>query len=161
MKALIIYDSLYGNTERIAKAVKDAFDSGHETTLLPVKDVDAGHLAGLDLLIAGSPTQGFRPTKLLQKFFSEIPRGGLKNVNIAAFDTRIAWQEIHLRVLKIMMRQFGYAANPIAKALVKKGGKLIIPPEGFFVKETEGPLKEGEEERAKEWGRKVIEKMIL
>ena len=49
------------------------------------------------------------------------------------------------------MKLFGYAAKPIADRLKKKGGELTIPPEGVYVKGTEGPLKEGELERAADW----------
>jgi hypothetical protein len=52
-------------------------------------------------------------------------------------------------------RVFGYAAKPISEKLRKKGGELIIAPEGFFVKDVEGPLKEGELERAAAWAREI------
>jgi DNA-binding CsgD family transcriptional regulator len=45
---------------------------------------------------------------------------------------------------------FGYAAGKIAGSLKTKGGTLILSPEAFFVKGKEGPLKEGELERAAE-----------
>ena len=45
---------------------------------------------------------------------------------------------------------------PIADKLEKKGGSLIIPPEGFFVKDSEGPLKDGEIERAVDWAKLII-----
>jgi flavodoxin len=50
----------------------------------------------------------------------------------------------------------GYAAKPIADKLKKKGGKLVLPPEGFFVQGSEGPLKEGEVERAAEWAKQLL-----
>ena len=53
------------------------------------------------------------------------------------------------------MTIFGYAAKPIADRLEKKGGQLAVPPEGFYVTDTEGPLVEGELERAAEWARKI------
>jgi flavodoxin I len=53
------------------------------------------------------------------------------------------------------VKLFGYAAEPIAAKLQKKGGTLAAPPEGFFVGGTEGPLKEGELERAAQWARRV------
>ena len=49
------------------------------------------------------------------------------------------------------MKLFGYAAEPISKKLRNKGAEIVIPPEGFCVNDTEGPLKEGELERAKSW----------
>jgi len=55
-----------------------------------------------------------------------------------------------------MVRLFGYAAAPIAKRLKSKGGELVLAPEGFVVKDTEGPLKEGELDRAAAWARQLI-----
>jgi hypothetical protein len=49
-----------------------------------------------------------------------------------------------------------YAAKPIADALKKKGGKLMLTPEGFYVKGMEGPLLEGEIERAAAWAGQII-----
>jgi hypothetical protein len=55
------------------------------------------------------------------------------------------------------VKLFGYAAKPIAYKLEKKGGSLVIPPEGFLVKASEGPLKDGELERAADWAKLIIE----
>ena len=70
---------------------------------------------------------------------------------MAAFDTRISTADMNSRLLNILVKLFGYAAKPIADKLEKKRGSLIIPPEGFLVKESEGPLKNGERERAADW----------
>ena len=48
------------------------------------------------------------------------------------------------------------AAEPIATSLTKRGGTLIIPPEGFFIKDKEGPLKEGELERSAAWAQQIV-----
>jgi hypothetical protein len=60
--------------------------------------------------------------------------------------------------LTFMEGIFGYAAEPIAKALVKCGGLQAVPPAGFFVHGSEGPLWDGELERAKEWGKQAAGK---
>ena len=75
----------------------------------------------------------------------------------AAFDTRISTDDIKSRVLGFMVNMFGYAARPISEKLRKKGAQIVVAPEGFFVKDTEGPLKEGEIERAGEWAKKINE----
>ncbi|MBA7705071.1 hypothetical protein ES703_113895 [subsurface metagenome] len=72
---------------------------------------------------------------------------------MAAFDTRISPTDVNSRFLNILVKLFGYAAKPIADKLERKGGELIISPEGFFVKGTEGPLKDGELERAVDWAK--------
>jgi hypothetical protein len=81
----------------------------------------------------------------------------LKGVQVAAFDTRMIIEEVNNKILTVMVSIFGYAAKPIADGLVKKGGTPSAPPEGFFVKGSEGPLKDGELERAAEWGKRILE----
>ena len=146
MKALVIYDSLYGNTEKIAKAIGGAISS--EVKVLPVGQANPAELKSLDLLIVGSPTQGGRATKPMQAFLDKIPDTTLKAMNIAAFDTRYT-----SRFVKI----FGFAAGRIADNLKGKDGTLVTSPEGFFVTGKEGPLKEGELERATVWAKSIAE----
>ena len=57
-----------------------------------------------------------------------------------------------------MAKRMGYADAVIAKLLVKKGGQLLEPTQGFFVEESEGPLEDGELERAAEWAKKLLSK---
>jgi len=61
-----------------------------------------------------------------------------------------------IRIPAFFVKIFGYAAQPIAGRLEKKGGELVIPPEGFYVDDTEGPLLEGELERAADWARQIV-----
>jgi len=158
MKAMIIYDSFFGNTEQIAQAIGNALGSPEDLEILRVGNVKPEQLTGLKLLIVGSPTRGFRPTPAISNLLKSIPKNGLKGVKVAAFDTRFTWDEIESSVfiLRILVNLFGYAAKPIADRLEKKGGELIIPPEGVFVEGTEGPLKEGELERAADWANQIM-----
>ena len=75
---------------------------------------------------------------------------------MAAFDTRISIKDINNPLLSTLVKLFGYAAEPIAKKLQGKGGVLAAAPEGFIVKGTEGPLKEGELERASGWAQEIL-----
>ena len=156
MKILIIYDSLFCNTEKIARAISNGFSSQTELNVVKVSEVKPEYLTQLNLLIVGSPTRAFRPSPAIDKLLKSIPKRSLKDVKVAAFDTRISIEDIDSRMLSIMAKLFGYAAKPIADKLRKKGGNLIISPEGFFVEDTEGPLKKGELERALEWQKKII-----
>jgi flavodoxin len=160
MKVLVVYDSFFGNTERIAQSVGNALGQPEDVGVLRVGDVRPEQLAGLKLLIVGSPTRAFRPSPAIKKFLKSIPKNSLKGVKVAAFDTRITDEEIDSAVffLRFLVNIFGYAAKPIADRLVKKGGHLIAPPEGFFVQGTEGPLKEGELERTSEWAKQLTVK---
>ncbi|MGB3459659.1 MAG: flavodoxin family protein [Halobacteriota archaeon] len=157
MKALVIYDSVFGNTEQIAQAIGNALGSQEDVEILRVSNVKPEQLTGLKLLIIGSPTRQFRPTAAINNLLKRIPKNGLKGVKVAAFDTRFTMSAIEeSRVLPLFVRLFGYAAKPISDRLKKKGGELIIPLEGFFVEGIEGPLKEGELERAADWAKKII-----
>lgn len=156
MKVLIVYDSIFGNTEQIALAISNSLGSKENVETCRVSAIKPEQLIGVRLLIVGSPTRAFRPTKAITNFLKKIPSNGLKGVKVAAFDTRISSTDVNSRFLNILVKLFGYAAKPIADKLEKKGGELIIPPEGFFVKDSEGPLKDGELERAANWVKLIM-----
>ena len=65
-------------------------------------------------------------------------------------------EDVNSRILHFLVNIFGYAAGPIAEKLGRKSGELVIAPEGFIVKGTKGPLKEGELERAAAWAKQVL-----
>ena len=157
MKALVVYDSVFGNTERIARAIGNALGRPEDVETLGVGNVKPEQLMGLKLLIVGSPTRGFRPTPAISNLLKSVPQNGLKGIKVATFDTRLTEEKIESSVfiLRILASIFGYAAKPIADRLREKGAELIIPPEGFFVHGTEGPLKEGELERAADWAKQI------
>ena len=84
MRVLVIYDSVFGNTEKIAKAIANALNDDIDTTDIRVRDAKIDQLKGIDLLIVGSPTRGFKPTKDISTFLKSIPREGLINVRARA-----------------------------------------------------------------------------
>jgi flavodoxin I len=73
---------------------------------------------------------------------------------VTAFDTRLSAREKN-PALRLLLKTVGYAAGRIADSLAAKGGKLAAPPEGFIVEGREGPLREGELERAAAWGKTI------
>ena len=141
MKTLVIYDSTYGNTEQVARAMAQALGG-------PARKVGAQtpeDLQGLDVLIVGSPTHGGRPTPEVQALLkSPLSLGGAR---VAAFDTRV-----NSRVGEVL---FGFAADRIGRLLEQGGATLRVKPEGFFVLGNRGPVKPGELERAAAWARQV------
>jgi flavodoxin len=156
MKALIVYDSVYGNTEKIARAIAGALAPSGEVNVVRPGRVNASELEPVDLLIVGSPTHGGRPTKAIQEFLSKIPANALKNVGVTSFDTRFQAKDKGVGI-RILVGVFGYAAGRIADSLKGKGGYLAAMPEGFIVEGNEGPLKQGELERAAGWARGIVE----
>jgi flavodoxin I len=154
MKTLILFDSYFGNTEQIAHAVAKAFDP-ETTTTKRIVETTSGDLFGVTLLIIGSPTRGFRPTEGGTAFFKNNLPTNMSGIKVAVFDTRIALETIKSKALRFMVNTGGYAASTMAKQLTKKRATLMAPPEGFLVTGEQGPLKEGEIERATEWGKQL------
>ena len=147
MKILIIYDSVFGNTEQIAHAIGNGLGSQEDIEILRIINVKPEQLTGLKLLIVGSPTHAGRPTPAIQDFLKRVSKHAIRGITVAAFDTRLSTRWVRI---------FGYAAGRIANSLKKSGGTLIASPEGFFVKGKEGPLKEGELKRAASWAKVIV-----
>lgn len=152
MKTLIVYDSVFGNTEQVAKKIGESIGA----TVLKVSQVQPEQLTGLELLIVGSPTRAFKPTKDITNFLNRIPNNRLKGVKVTAFDTRMSLTDVNSRILTTFVKIFGYADKPIAEKLVKKGGILAVPSAGFIVKASEGPMKDGELDRAASWAKSIV-----
>jgi len=85
-----------------------------------------------------------------------LKKGSLANVKIGIFDTRACLTDINSKFLNFMVKLFGYATDSMEKVISKKGGIPYISSQGFFVKESEGPLKEGELTRATKWASKIL-----
>jgi flavodoxin len=148
MKTLVIYDSQYGNTEKIAKAIGDAIPGAR---VLHASEADLSELETVEFLIVGSPTHGGRPMSAIQTILRKVSATAIEGIKVAAFDTRFS-----SRLAKI----FGYAAGRIAGLLTKKGGNILVEPEGFIVEATKGPLREGELERAATWAEEILRKAL-
>lgn len=154
MQILIIYDTMFGNTEKIAQAVQEGISSPHEVRLLKAAGAQLKDLEGIDFLIAGSPTHGGRYSQTFKTFLDAIPTGGLQKIKAATFDTGNT-KENQGAFVRMIINFFGYAAPRIAKMLAKKGAN-VTASETFFVLGREGPLKEGEEERARAWAARLL-----
>jgi flavorubredoxin len=157
MKSVVVYESLWGNTAAVAKAVAEGLGEG--AVALSTAEADAAALEGADLIVAGAPLLGFSlPTEQMRSniaanpgpgapkpdtsapsmraWIEALPRGATR---VAGFETRIWWSP-------------GSAAKSIASALSAKGYTVAAPAEKFVVTGKFGPLKEGELERARRWG---------
>ena len=154
-RVLVVYDSTYGNTEKVARAVADALASEATAEARQVGAVDPAALRAVDLLIVGSPTQGFRPTQPIADLL-KAAGPGLAGIRAAAFDTRFEAAALTSGALRLLVKAGGYAAPRIGDALRKAGAALILPPMGFFVVDKEGPLKAGELERAAAWAKSAL-----
>jgi flavodoxin len=151
MQTLIIYDSKFGNTEKIAQAIARGvgpISDARVTSTSEAARVVATLAAPPDLVLVGGPTHNRGSSAGLRAFVEALP-ATLRGVPTAAFDTRY-------RGPNLLM---GSAASAVAKALAKRGTAIVAPPESFFVVRR-GPLplqvlEPGEIERAEAWGHAI------
>lgn len=154
MKILLIYDSLYGNTKTVAEAIRDAIP--HEVKMIHVSETDPGVFSNFDLILIGAPTHSAGPKPTTKELLNRINRSTIKGVAVAAFDTRLTESSFDKKWLSKLVFAMGFAAPKIARDLRKKGARVVGPPGDFFVTGAEGPLKDGEVERAAAWAKGVI-----
>jgi len=153
MGAVVVYESMFGNTRIIAEAIAEglrASDPGVQVAVMPVAEAASGKLTGADLLVVGAPTHFSRmSTPRSRKAFAAGPgvREWLAALpaappgrRAAAFDTRLSYPLA------------GSAAGPISRRLHRRGYQIAARPAGFIVQHSKGPLKDGERERARAWG---------
>lgn len=164
-RALVVYESMYGNTREVAEAIVRGLGQCMSAKAVPVHRVEPADVAAADLLVVGGPTHMHGMTSAmsrkgvvesgkeegieLEESASAEPtlRAWLAAVEgegrrAAAFDTRIDRAPMLT----------GSAARGIAKRLRKRGYALLADSNSFFVDDSEGPLAEGELDRATRWG---------
>ena len=156
MTSLVVFESFFGNTEVVARAIAEALQGAGPARALRVAEVEPHHLDGVELLVVGSATRAFRPSPGTQAWLRTLPVGRLAGVRVAAFDTRVDVAKVGNRLVTLMVRLFGYAAEPIQKRLVRAGGEVAGPAAGFVVEDKEGPLRAGETDRARAWARSLV-----
>jgi len=147
MNALIICDSLFGNTEKIAETIAEAWRPYMQARIVAASAVTVLDLIGIGLLAIGGPTQKHGVSPNIQYVLDMFTPEKLAGKAVVAFDTRI----------QMTTWLSGSAAERIAKRLEKQGINVILPPESFFVEGREGPLKKGEIERAVRWAHSALE----
>lgn len=165
MKALVVFESMYGNTAAVAEAIAASLGAhGLEVRAGPVTEIGTGEARDANLLVVGGPTHvhsmsraGTRKTAAedekntyahptvtpgLREWIDDLPAGAGRLA--AAFDTRID--------KSVLLT--GSAAKGIARRLTRHGFGLVVEPESFFVS-TDNRLLEGEIDHAKRWGYEV------
>lgn len=171
MDVAVVYESLFGNTRLVAEAIADGIRGADPRARVSVTRTDATKLGEVDdacLLVVGGPThmrrmtsprsrqQGLQTARKTKDQQSREPEPGAAGPGLrewlqalpparlgavaAAFDTRLEY------------RLAGGAARPASRQLKRRGFGLAGKPEGFIVTASQGPLREGELDRAREWG---------
>jgi hypothetical protein len=164
-RALVVYESMFGNTERVARAVAEGLaehihvDLARAGAGLTIPD-------DVDLVVVGGPTHAFgltRPSTRvsagkqgagesaasgtgLREWLETLPPPTAHRPATAAFDTRIRKPGMP-----------GSAARSAARRLRHAGLPVVVPPMSFWVRGTSGPLLPDEEGRARSWGRELVQ----
>jgi hypothetical protein len=159
MKAIVVYESHWGNTAAIAGAIAEGI--GADARALTTDEAVPSALAGVDLLVAGAPVMMFSlpsegardrvaldrkgppgdaSNEVLRTWLDGLPSA--HGVKAAAFDTRLRWTP---------RGAFGTIESKLREA----GYDVVTTGKGFVVEGTYGPLREGELERARSWGHEL------
>jgi flavodoxin len=148
MNALVVYFSKFGNTQKVAEAIAETLRSNGVVRVISSEGLTAADFDNVNLVVMGTPTHNMNLPKAVRPVFERLPKRSLKSIPVAAFDTsyKMSWWLNHFT-----------AAKRLSQKLRKLGGKRIVPPETFHVTGREGPLYDGEIERAKAWAASILE----
>ena len=163
MNALVVFESMWGNTEKVAQAVTAGLAKSMEVTTVDVSRAPSEVGAEFGLIVAGGPTHAFSMSRArtradaysrgaahgdagvgLRDWLDRLPSQPHAQP-VATFDTRVSTVR-HLP---------GSAAKAAAKTVRRHGYDLVGHPESFYVHDSEGPLLDGELARATAWGREL------
>jgi flavodoxin len=146
MNSLVIYYSKFGNTRSIAEAIAETLGAAGPARALSIDQVHTADFDEVDLVVMGSPTHYQNLPKVVRPVLKALPRKILAGKSVAAFDTSLKmWGPIMLLT----------AAHRLLPRLRRLGGKRVVRPETFLV-EGNGPLCDGELERAREWAAAML-----
>ena len=151
MNTLVVYESRFGDTALIARVIADTLREHGAAHLLAVQDAVATDLDGRDLLVIGGPTYAHGISPVLGRWLKGLPAATLRELPVAAFDTRY-------RMARFLT---GSAARVIERRLERLEARPIAPAASFFVLGSEGPLANGEVERAASWARELAERWAV
>ena len=163
LRALVVYESMFGNTEQVARQVAGGLAAYGEVEVREVSEAPSMPDELLDLVVLGGPTHAFSMSREstrqdarrqgathgevyagLREWLDGIPPGA-HHPMVATFDTRVT----KVRLIP------GSAARKAAKVAGRLGYLVTGPPESFFVEDTDGPLAPGELDRARAWGEQI------
>jgi flavodoxin len=150
VNALVVYFSSYGNTRNVAEAISQGLKSIQSVRTMALDEVTVSDMGGSDLVVMGCPTHRMNLPEAVRALFDTFPKRVLRDIPVAAFDTSYKMSPWLARFT---------AASKLDKRLRKLGGKRIAPPETFLVVDREGPLYDGELERAETWARFILKKL--
>ncbi|NIK59200.1 flavodoxin family protein [Kribbella shirazensis] len=160
-RAVIVYESMFGNTEQIARAIRDGLRAYVPAETVPVNQAPDAVSDDVRLLVVGGPTHAFSMSRLSTRQeagkqadlvtpvevgireWLAVLKPGTEKPWVATFDTRVK-----VRLLP------GSAARSAAK-LLRRMGYRLSDSASFFVSDTTGPIRDDELERAQHWGEEL------
>ena len=162
MKALVVYESMFGNTKQVAQAIADGMRPWFDVDVVDAADAPQAPGPDVAMVVAGGPTHALSMTRARSRA-DAIQRGAKRPVDaiglrewlgrqpqtarapIATFDTRATKGR----------RLPGSAAKAAARSARRHGYVSVARPQTFWVQDTQGPLVDGELDRARDWGREL------
>lgn len=150
MKVLIVYDTRYGMTEKIAHAISSGLNGGGiaDLAIKKAEDTSAEDFKKSDAWVVGSPTHIGGPTGAVKKAMKMALESGTEGKAGTAFDTRFASAK-------------NGATDKLKRTMEEGGIKVVVEPEWFIVLKSKGPLAAGEEEKAVAFGKKIASALNL
>ena len=156
MKGIVVYDTSYGNTKKIAETIADTLkESGIEVDLFDVKDVKKLSAKDYNFLVLGSPTRFGTMSFAIRGFLGKVKTEEWMDKPFAAFDTE---NPENVEQSRIEKKEWS-AAEKIAAKLGEKKMNLLLPVLKALVIGQKGPLVEGEIERTKEYTKGLAAKL--
>lgn len=168
MRALLVYESMFGNTERLAESVAGGLGIRMDVTTVNVAHETVPDPMGFDLLVIGAPTHALSlpvpdtrrqaasqadaqiaADRGVREFLGDLPAG--QDRPVATFDSR------HRKMRYLP----GSAARAAARLLDRAGWRTLVPPQSFYVGGMAGPLLPGELDRAEDWGEQLGRLAVL
>ena len=142
MNTIVVYYSKFGHTRKVAESISRVFTANGKLHLVEAMELEGHDYGDVDLVIMGSPTHKMNLPEDLKTILKQLPRKLMKGKFFAVFDTSYEMSKF--------LSQFT-ASKKLKRKLRKMGGRLVVKPETFIVEGREGPLREGELERAAAW----------
>ncbi|MEA3334742.1 MAG: flavodoxin family protein [Chloroflexota bacterium] len=148
MNTIVIYFSRFGHTKLVAETIAETMQANGSVRVIGADQLTNADLEGAELVVMGTPTHKMNLPEAVRPVFDSLPKRILKDVPVAAFDTsyKMGW----------FLNKFT-AAKKLNRKMRKMGGKPILPPETFLVVDREGPLYDGEIERAEIWAESILD----
>ena len=156
MNSIIVYDTSYGNTKKIAETIAETLkESGMEVTLFKVNEVKKLSAKDYDLLVLGSPTKFGTMTFAMKWFLGKVKSEEWMNKPFAAFDTE---NPENIEQSQLQNKEWS-AAEKIAEKLKEKKMNQLAPVLKALVLGQKGPLVEGEINRARDYASELANKL--